>query len=171
MWIELSTFWNVVANLVAIPAIHLGMSWFFTRLPRSVFRPDAWLFAPRAWEGGGRLYERVFAVRAWKDRLPDAAGWFDGFPKRSLLSRDIDYLRDFERETCRGEAAHHAQVLGLLLTVLWNPWPVAALVMVVYAFLSNLPCIIVQRHTRLRLAPIIAVFEEAEPARSGSRPS
>ena len=42
----------------------------------------------------------------------------------------------------------------ILCFVTWTPWP-AALVIAVYAILSNLPCIVLQRQNRLRLAAIL----------------
>ncbi|NNC88890.1 MAG: hypothetical protein HKN82_10580 [Akkermansiaceae bacterium] len=158
MWVELPAVWIAVLNVLAIPAIHMGVSWLFTRLPRALFRPGGSLFRERLWEDGGRFYERFMAIRTWKGWLPDAAPWFDGFAKKSLARRDPDYLRAFRAETCRSEAAHYAQIPALLLTVAWNPWPVAASVMTAYALASNLPCIVLQRHTRHRMARLLAAL-------------
>ena len=158
MWIELPGAWIVILNVIAIPAIHLGVSWLFTRLPGSWFRAGSMVFRSRRWEREGRTYERLFGVRLWKDLLPDAAPWFDGFPKQHLMGRDPGYLRAFRTETCRGEAAHYAQIPAIMAVLAWNPWPVAATVIILYAFLSNLPCIIVQRHTRLRLGHLLAAL-------------
>ncbi|NNE92238.1 MAG: hypothetical protein HKN23_11370 [Verrucomicrobiales bacterium] len=152
MFLELPKLWIVVLNVFGIPAIHLGVSWLFTRMPRRWFNPASPFFRERSCENGGRLYESVFKIRRWKRLLPDAAPWFDGFAKKNLRSVDPDYLRAFIAETCRGEAAHVAQVFALAgILLLWNPWPVAAIVMIVYAIFSNLPCILLQRHTRIRL--------------------
>ena len=151
MWLELSNLWIVVLNALGIPAIHLGISWLFTRLDRGRFDPESWLFCERPIEGGGAVYQTLFRIRSWTHLLPDAAPWFDGFAKGKLADKDPVYLRAFIAETCRGEAAHYAQIPGILLTLIWNPWPVAAIVMIVYAFASNLPCLILQRFTRARL--------------------
>lgn len=159
MWLDLPKFWIVVLNLVAIPAIHLGISWGFTKMDRRRFDPESPLFRERRWERGGRIYQRLFRIRAWKHLLPDAALWFDGFAKGSLTGKDTVYLHAFIAETCRGEAAHYAQILGLLLTLLWNPWPVAAGVMIAYALFSNLPCLLLQRFTRARLRKLLAEIE------------
>lgn len=160
MWIELPKVWIVVLNVLSVPFIHLGISWWFTRLSRDLFRPDTFLFRERAWENGGVFYQTLFRIRQWKGLLPDAAPWFDGFAKRNLNGKDPAYLKAFRKETCRGEAAHYAQALALLITVIWNPWPVAAFVMMVYAVLSNLPCILIQRFTRCRLNHLLAQVEK-----------
>lgn len=153
MWIELPTLWVAVINAFGVPAAHLGLSWLFTRMPAAWFQPRA--FPCRPWPGEGRwLYEKLFRVKAWKDHLPDAAGWFGGFAKRSLRKRDKAYLAEFRVETCRGEAAHWAQWIVISGFMLWTPWP-WALVLPAYAALSNLPCILLQRHNRLRLNELL----------------
>jgi len=53
MWVNLSDFWIVVLNVIGIPAIHLGISWVFIKMKRSLFDPGAPLYRDRAWERGG----------------------------------------------------------------------------------------------------------------------
>ncbi len=156
MLLELSNLWIVILNVIGIPAIHLGISLIFTRLKRGQFCPGSFLFRARPWEKNGVFYQRVFRIRQWKGLIPDASPWFDGFAKGSLRKKDPEYLRQFIQETCRGEAAHYAQVPGILLTLIWNPWPVAAIVMIFYAFLSNMPCILIQRFTRARMRHVLS---------------
>ncbi len=159
MWVELSGLWIVVANVIGIPAIHLGISWIYTRMDRDRFEPSSALYLERGWERQGRLYEKFFRIRKWKHLLPDAAPWFSGFAKGKLSKRDPKFVRAFIAETCRSESAHYAQIPGILLTLIWNPWPVAAGVMIIYAFLSNLPCILLQRFTRIRMRKLLAGIE------------
>ena len=132
-----------------------------------MFRPGSCLFRERKWEMGGRIYERRLAIRLWKDLLPDGAPWLGGFAKKSLVGRDLEYISRFRMETCRGELAHHIQIPCILTALLWNPWPLAAIVITVYAFVSNVPCIVVQRHTRHRLSRLISNFE-GEPNQGGA---
>ena len=162
MLVELPGLWIALLNIAVIPLAHFGVSWLFTRLPQGWFRPAAFPFREGLWERGGKFYEGLFGVRRWKGLLPDAAPWFKGFPKKNLRNRDPGYLRAFRAETCRGEAAHYAQIPALLVTLGWNPWPVAACVMIAYAFLSNLPCIIIQRHTRARIGHLLAQLERKQ---------
>ncbi len=140
----------VALNVVLIPVIHLGLSLLFTRMPRTWFDPQHPLYTEKPGENGGRLYETAFHIRRWKNAIPDGATWFTGGFAKKLTSTDPAFVRDFIAETCRGEAAHLAQLIALLGLLAWNPWP-ANLVIIVYAFLSNFPCIILQRHTRFRL--------------------
>jgi glycosyl-4,4'-diaponeurosporenoate acyltransferase len=154
MWLDLSTTWVGVLNVVGIPAAHLGLSWAFTRMPGSWFRPSRFPFARCPGESP-EVYDRWIRVKSWKDRMPDAAGWFGGFPKAVLRSRDPAYLERFRIETCRGEAAHWAQWVVISGFMVWTPWP-WALVLPVYAAASNLPCILLQRRNRLRIGRVLA---------------
>jgi len=168
MWLDLPYPWIVALNVLGVTAIHLGISWWFTKLDRGRFDPDSWLHRERPWEGGGKVYQTLFRLRSWKRLLPDAAPWFDGFAKGKLGGKDPAYLRAFVAETCRGEACHCAQIPCLLLPLLWNPWPGAATAMVVYAFASNLPCLVLQRFTRARLRSLLAGVESKPGKGSGA---
>lgn len=152
MPIELPLIWIIVLNCVGWPVIQLGLAWLFTRMPESWFHPPG--------HGAGKfetwLYDRIFHVRRWKDKLPDAAAWFGGgFAKRALATTEPAYLQRFIRETWRGELCHWCALAFLPVFFLWNPWW-ADLVMVVYAVSANLPCILAQRHNRTRLRRLLA---------------
>jgi glycosyl-4,4'-diaponeurosporenoate acyltransferase len=152
MRIELPVFWVIVLNVAGWPVIQLGLAWIFTRMPVHWFNP-----APvHRWEQGGRFYERVLAIKRWKDHLPDAARLFSGgFAKGTLRARNDDYLRRFVQETWRGELCHWAAIAFTPLFFLWNPcW--AGMIMLGYAIVANLPCILVQRYNRGRMQRSIA---------------
>lgn len=112
------------------------------------------MFRTRRWERGGAIYGNMFFMRKWKSLLPDGGAWFGGFAKSRLKSRDVAYLQRFQIETCRGEFAHWLQLGLILCFILWTPWPFS-LVIVLYGFLSNLPCIMNLRHTRARLKIVL----------------
>jgi hypothetical protein len=62
--------------------------------------------------------ERVFRIRDWKDRLPDAARWFGGgFAEGRLAGTKADYLRRSIRQTWRGELCHGAAMACAPLVV------------------------------------------------------
>jgi glycosyl-4,4'-diaponeurosporenoate acyltransferase len=151
MPIELPVVWIVVLNCVGWPLIQLGLAWAFTRMPEAWFR-----HAPRAFPGELWMLRNVFQVKRWKDRLPDAAGWFGGgFAKRSLQSREPGYLRRFVAETWRGELCHWCAIAFVPVFFLWNP-PWADAVILAYALAANLPCILAQRYNRIRLRGLLA---------------
>jgi glycosyl-4,4'-diaponeurosporenoate acyltransferase len=75
----------------------------------------------RAWERGGRVYERL-GIRRWKDRLPEFGAVFrGGASKRYIPSRDTPHLARFAAETRRAEIVHWAIPLVTPLFALWNP--------------------------------------------------
>jgi hypothetical protein len=153
MWIELPYLWIAVINTLGITAAHFLLAWGCTQLPQCWFRKDE-----EARDSDHRfqrwLYERVFLVKRWKKRLPDAAPWFKGFPKSSMQSSEPDYLRTFIAETRRGELSHWLQIPAISAFIIWTPWP-GNLIIIIYAFLSNLPCIINLRHTRQRMSRLL----------------
>jgi glycosyl-4,4'-diaponeurosporenoate acyltransferase len=150
--IELPILWIVVLNLAGWPVIQFGFAWLFTQMPVKWFNPPN----AGAWEQGGRFYERFFGIKHWKDWLPDAARWFGGgFAKGALTGTEPRYLQRFIRETWRGELCHWCALGCAPLFFLWNPWW-ADLVMVSYALVANLPCILSQRYNRLRLRRVLA---------------
>ena len=152
---ELSVTVLVLVNVAAWFIIHMGFAWGGTMLPRRVFRPECRVFRLRAFERNGALYERLFRIKAWKGLLPDGAKLFkQGFPKARLVQADADYLQQFIRETCRGEAVHWAVFLASGLFFLWNP-PAVAVWMVAYGIVSNLPCILAQRYNRIRMQRLV----------------
>lgn len=147
---------TVIVDVVAWLLLQFGVSKTMLSFHPQRFNPSAWLFRERRWERGGKTYEALF-VKAWKDYLPDAGPWFkEGFRKGSLSSRSPDYFRRFVLETCRGELAHWLVIPAAPLFFLWNrPW-VGAL-MVAYAVVGNVPCIIVQRYNRIRLTRLLKI--------------
>ena len=151
MPIDLPTWLVALLNVAGWPVIQLALAWVFTRLPAKWFQP------PRewAWEKHGLLYESLFAIKRWKDRLPDGASWFTrGFPKSTLKSANPDYLERFIRETWRGELCHWAALACAPVFALWNP-PWAIWVMALCGLLLNVPCILAQRYNRLRLRRLL----------------
>ncbi|SHK47829.1 hypothetical protein SAMN02745181_3886 [Rubritalea squalenifaciens DSM 18772] len=156
MWIELPSLWIALINIIGIPIAHLGLAWGATRMPSSLFTQRT--ITPFSdWEIS--LHHHLFFTRHWKHLLPDAAPWMGGVPKAHLTSAEPNYLKQFITETRRGEFSHWAQVIVILGFIAWNPWP-ANLIIAIYAFASNLPCILNLRYTRARL---IRVLLKREP--------
>ncbi len=145
-----------MANIFGWPIIQLGLAAIFLRLPQEWFESDNWLTIPRAWEHNGCLYRDGFAIRRWKGLLPDGGPWLGGFSKKKLPGRRDMQITRFILETRRAETAHWCMLACLPIFLLWNPiW--ACGVMAVYAFASNLPCILAQRYNRLILVRLAAV--------------
>jgi len=150
MPIELPVIWIVILNVLLWPVMQLALAWGFTRLPASCFKPPA---SP-AFETAA-LYEKVVLIKHWKNLLPDGAGWLSGgFTKSAMTSTDPEYLRRFIVETWRGELCHSCALLLVPVFFLWNPWW-GDCVILAYALIANLPCLIAQRYNRLRLRHLL----------------
>ena len=122
------------------------------RLPQRWLRRDRGPLRLARWEIGGRVYERRFAIKRWKDRLPEAGAFFaGGISKRSLDGID---LAQFAVETRRAEWVHWGAMLVWPTFGIWNP-PWAVGVMFGYAVGANAPCLLVQRYNRARLERIM----------------
>ena len=162
MLFDLSNFTITLLNCLGIPFVHLAIAWACEQLKDKVFiRP-----IPDAPPEPGHFYEKYFLIRRWKHLLPDGAPWFNGFPKKKLQSTEPDYLRKFILETRRGEFSHWVQWLLITGFVVWNPFP-ANLVIIMYAAITNVPCLVNLRHSRQRLIPVLAKQLTATPETKG----
>ena len=140
---------EIVVNACAWTLIQLGLVHLANRIPRERFG-----FRSSTWERHGRVYHSL-GVRSWKDKLPDAGAWFaGGFSKRQLRGRSMAELERFAREARRGELVHWCAIGALPLFKLWNTGP-AMIVNAIYAISANLPCIMVQRYNRSRIARVL----------------
>ena len=151
-------------NGIAWAAIHIGVSWFGTRMSPKRFAASTGWSRPRSFERSGWLYEKVLSIKKWKDAVPDAAPWFrGGFPKKQLLSAGTDYLLRYQSETRRGESVHWVVLLSSGLFFIWNPPGIAA-INVAYGLLANLPCIFIQRYNRIRIDRILSRRQSMDKA-------
>jgi glycosyl-4,4'-diaponeurosporenoate acyltransferase len=151
MLLDLTTLPTILLDIAVWLIIHIGVSYLIIHVPLASFDAGFWLYKQREWERGGKIYARIFRLKKWKKRLPDGAALFKkGFRKKHLKELDDVYLDDFIRETCRAEFAHWAMFFVSPVFFIWNPWYVG-IVMIIYALLANLPCIIIQRYNRIRL--------------------
>ena len=156
MLFHLPTLPTILIDIAAWFAIHMGVSYFMTRIPLRSFDVGFWLYKKRKWEKDGRIYERLFGLKSWKKRLPDGAAIFkEGFEKKHLKNLDNVYLDNFIRETCRAELTHWIVLLLGPFFLIWNLWWVG-IVMIIYSISANMPCIITQRYNRIRLKRVYA---------------
>jgi len=146
---------TVVVDVAAWGAFHAGTGYAAHRLPDHLLARDGWLLGPRRFEEAGRCYRRWLRIDRWKDRLPEAGDLFrGGVSKRHLPSYGDTGLGLFVRETRRAELAHWWAMGCGLTFVLWNP-PVAAVLLVGYGVLVNLPFIAIQRYNRFRAVALL----------------
>ncbi len=166
--VRLSLNRTVVLDCVAWGALSFAVGYATHRRPAAAFADDGAITRLRAFESEGRWYERRLRIEAWKRRIPEAGGFFDGgYSKRSLPSRDTADLERYAAETRRAEVTHWVLVASAPLFVLWNP-PALAAVQVGYAAAANLPCIAIQRYNRARLLRLLGRRRRRGAAGSGT---
>ena len=152
---HLSSTQTIIADVVAWGVFHSVTGYAAHRLDDRRLARDGWLLRPRAFEVGGRWYRRRLRIDRWKDRVPEAGDLFrGGVSKRQLPSYDAAGLRVFVRETRRAELAHWWALGCGPVFALWNP-PLAAVLLMGYGVLVNLPFIAIQRYNRFRTEPLI----------------
>lgn len=134
----------------------LGAALLCLYLPDRFFNPDLALFRTHAFEDEGRLYERLFRVRSWKQLLPDGGKLAKkrGYSKRYIHDFSEENLNRFLLESCRAEASHWLAILPFWVFGFFVP-PHAILLMLLYALVINMPCIIAQRYNRPRIQSLI----------------
>jgi glycosyl-4,4'-diaponeurosporenoate acyltransferase len=155
MLIELSIIWTIIINIILWFVIQMSFAYIITIIPANFINTKSRIYQKLRFEKDGKIYENIFKIKSWKDSLPDGAALFKkGFRKKSMVSKDIEYLKRFVIETCRAELAHWLVILFSPVFFIWNPlW--AGIIMILYAFLANLPCIIAQRYNRERFLRIL----------------
>ena len=147
---------TVLVDIVAWGFFHAITGYAAHRLPDHRLTRDGWLLRQRSFEDGGRWYRRRLRIHRWKDRLPEAGDLFrGGISKRALPTYDVAGLELFARETRRAELTHWWAMACGPLFVLWNP-AYAAVILIAYGVLVNLPFIAIQRYNRFRIEALLA---------------
>lgn len=144
--------WVMIFSYIIVwPAFQIAVSALSNYVPDEKFKIDSFWFSEHKFEDNGKFYRKLFKIHKWKKMLPDGAKLFDtGFPKGELCNTEKEYLEAFIKETCRAETSHWIQLIPFWVFGLWSP-PFVIIIMLVYALVLNLPCIIAQRYNRPRL--------------------
>lgn len=152
----LSDFWTFIMCVIVWFFLQVGATLLCLYLPDHFFSPDLFLFRTHEFEQEGRIYEKYFFVKKWKHLLPDGGKAFKdrGFSKKHISGFTKENLYQFLVESCRGEMTHWLPILFFWVFWLFTPWYVP-FIMLVYALITNLPCIIVQRYNRPRINKIL----------------
>ena len=152
--IELSVFWTIVVDSATWLFIHLAISMFTLILPDHFFQKTSLLYRTRKWEAEGQFWQSHFKVKKYAKYIPEGSRILgNGFYKRKLQHKEMNYLETFILETKRAEFTHWLSILPSGLFFFWNPvW--AGWIMVIYALMFNVPIILVQRYNRPRLEKV-----------------
>ncbi|HLS30047.1 MAG TPA: hypothetical protein VK021_04265 [Flavobacteriaceae bacterium] len=151
MLIQLPSLWIVILDIIAWFILHMGISLLMLKVPDRWFEKEHALFKTRDWEQNGAIWQKIFRIREWKNYLPDSSSIIKrSYDQSQLQGTDAKRIKKFITETKRAELTHWLSIPPSLLFFIWNPlW--AGIVMILYAFIVNLPFIITQRYNRPRL--------------------
>jgi glycosyl-4,4'-diaponeurosporenoate acyltransferase len=159
MLINLSSQWMIIIDFIVWLCISLGVAASISRFKSDSFDPDTWLYKERSWERKSRFYE-LFKIKKWKGWLPDGAEVSrKAFKKKHLQKADSAYIRIFILETCRAELLHWIIFVFGFIFFIWNPWYVG-IIMIIYAAVTNLPCVLAQRYNRIRLGRLLRALSK-----------
>jgi glycosyl-4,4'-diaponeurosporenoate acyltransferase len=155
MIIHLPSLWMLILDFIGWLVINLSVAGVVSKVRAESFKTETWLFKEHTWEKRSRLYEHIFKIKKWKGWLPDGAEVSSkAFKKKHLRSSDSAYIRLFIQETCRAEVLHWIIFFFGFVFFIWNPWYVG-IIMIIYAAMTNLPCILTQRYNRTRLKRLL----------------
>lgn len=129
------------------------------KIPERFMKYDNRWFRPKKFEKKGLLYKSVFKIVYWKKYLPDgAAVRKSGYRKKNLTDFSIENLNTFLIESCRAEVGHLLAILPFWTFGLFLPkrgiW-----MMLCYAVVVNIPCVLAQRFNRPRISKILERLE------------
>jgi glycosyl-4,4'-diaponeurosporenoate acyltransferase len=151
----------IVANSVFWIVVSFAWGYLCHFIPFSFYNIKNPIFKKRFWELEGKLYEKVFFVKYWKDIMPEAGELIKIHPfnKKKLKSKEKSYIERFIIETCRAELVHILIFLSTPFAFLFNP-PIGDYITVACGVLASIPFIIIQRYNRIRLVRVLEKIEK-----------
>ncbi|MCH3976060.1 MAG: glycosyl-4,4'-diaponeurosporenoate acyltransferase [Bacilli bacterium] len=157
----LSPLWMIILFFTLWPVLQISCALIALAIPNRAYDPDSFFYRSHRFELEGKLYERLFAVKKWKHLLPDGGAVFKkrGYKKKKLESFSKENLELFLVESARGELTHWLAIFPFWIFGFFAP-PYIILIMLAYALIVNLPCIIVQRYNRPRIKKILKMMNK-----------
>lgn len=157
-----STLTNILAIILLWTAIQIIVPLFCLQIRDKYLSASSVFFKTYKWEKDGDFYNKVFKIRKWKHLLPDGgATTKNGFKKKHIDTTSKENLYKFNTESCRAELVHWVLILPFWLIGFIAP-PFVIPVMLLYALVANLPCIIAQRYNRPRISKLLVKIEARE---------
>lgn len=115
------------------------------------------IFKSRKWEDEGKIYQRLFYVKTWKEYIPSVGSFDKKNVDRKMLTPD--FIAQFLLESLRAELCHiYAFIFALLLLLMTasDAW----FFTIIYTIIFNAPCIIIQRYNRPRFEKLIRAKDD-----------
>ena len=152
---------KLIFSIIYIAVLGILAHFIGEALPRRWFDPDANLYAPRKWEKGGRVYQKL-KIQRWKDVMPDMSKIMPDMVRKGISLTDGSAAVAREAvETCVAEAVHWALLLFSGGIYLIYPTGLGMAITIIYA-LSHLPFIIIQRYNRPTLSLLAKKLKQRE---------
>lgn len=153
--VHLPEWLSIVLCFILWPVFQVSAAVYCKSLPDRKLNPGLFWFRPHSWEKNGHIYARLLQIRRWKKYLPDGAAVVrSGYRKKTLQDVSPENLNRFLIESCRAELTHLLAIPPFLLFFFLIP-PYAVPLMLVYALIVNLPCVLAQRYNRPRVARLL----------------
>lgn len=149
--------WLLFINIAAWLIFHFTISALCFKVPLHFFLKDLPFLRIAKWEGNGKLWNRLFSVKKWKNHLIEGSSIVKkSYNKSHLHGTNRENLIIFAAETKRAEITHWLLIVPAPLFFLWNPdW--SGWINIGYALIANLPFIITQRYNRGRIESILGL--------------
>lgn len=149
-----------IINVICWIIFHLGIGYSCSKIAIDKILLNSWLYKTFAWENNGTIYQNIFRVRSWKRFIPQGSAIYPGaFSLQHLKSIDPAYLDRWLRESIRAEYCHWMMILPGFAFFLWNDVAGGVWVMV-YALVTNIVPIILQRYNRPRIRRLIEMYQK-----------
>lgn len=133
---------------------HMYVSKLFLYISDQHYKDGALKLKSFNYEERGTIYQKLFKVKLWKDKVPEGSQFFTNtYNKRELKDNSPETIDAFLVEVNRAEITHWGILFTLPIVLLLNPrWTYK--VHTIYALAANLPFIVIQRYNRPRFEAI-----------------
>lgn len=150
-------FWSCFCYLILISIV----AFFVGRLlPEKWFSADSFPYRTFGFEKDGCIYHKL-KIRKWHKKVPDMSRIFTVMMPAKKLSVDCaEKMPRMIQETCVAEFIHAANCIAGLYCLKLYPGPGGIIISFLYAFIFNMPYILIQRYNRPRLIALNKRLEE-----------
>lgn len=143
-----------ILNAILWFTAHMYVSKLFLRINNTQYIDGPLKLKSFLFEDKGTVYQKLFKVKSWKDKVPEGSQFFTNtYNKRELKDNSPETIDAFLVEVNRAEITHWGILFTLPIVLLFNPkW--TYMIHTIYALATNIPFIIIQRYNRPRFEAI-----------------
>ena len=150
-------------SLLYVGSLGIAAHFVGEALDRDRFNENAYPFACRKWEQGGRIYRKL-GIRQWKDKMPDMSKVLpDMFPKKLTETDNPMMVRRLIKETCVAEFIHNClSILFFIGIWMMHDCSLKGFMLGCIAVACNLPYVMIQRYNRPMLMRYLEKLERKQ---------